>query len=127
MLARLISAGQVVFLYSSSTIYLFYRGKVYSQNGIRNFRFLPLRLKGYCPVWALIDGDYEDPGVSLGGDSTIWPIQATSPNPQRWKGWVKQNTAAVFGMPLWNAKELVEGYVFSLFSLSVINPGHVIR
>jgi len=127
MLVRLISAGQVVLLYKSPMIYLFYRGEVYSRDDSKGFLFLPRRLRGYFPVWALIDGDYEGRVTSLGGDSDIWPIEATSPNPKQWKEWVKQNTAAVLGMPLWNAEELVEGYVFSLFSLSAIDPGHVIR
>jgi len=128
MLARLISAGQVVLLYQSPVIYLFYRGEVYSRTKSEGFHFLPQRLwMGYCPIWALIDGDCDGQEVSLGGNPYIWPIHVTSPNPKRWKGWVKQNTASLLGMPLWNVEELVEGYVFSLFSLSAINPGHVIR
>jgi len=128
MLAQLISAGQVVLLYQSPKIYLFYRGEVYSRNGSDGFCCLPRRLwMEYCPIWALIDGDYEGQGPSLGGNPAIWPIQATSPKPQRWKGWSKQNRVTLIGMPLWNMEELVEGYVFSLFSLSAIDPGHVIR
>ena len=128
MLARLISAGQVALLYKTPKIYLFYRGGVYSQNKSEGFNYLPWRPRtGYCPIWALIDGDYEGEGISLGGDSAIWPIHATSPNPKRWKEWLKQNNGAILGMPLWNVEELVEGCVFSLFSLSAIDPGHVIR
>jgi len=128
MLARLISAGQVVLLYQAPTIYLFYRGEVYFRSGSGGLTLVPLRLRmNYCPIFALIDGDYEGQGVSLGGNSAIWPIQATSPNPERWKEWMKQNSASLLGMPLWNVEELVKGYVFSLFSLSVIDSGHVIR
>jgi len=128
MLAQLISASQVVLLYQSPTIYLFYRGEVYSRSGSDSFHYLPRRLRmEYCPIWALIDGDYEGQGPSLANNRGVWPIQASSPKPQRWKGWSKRNRATLIGMPLWNTEELVEGYVFSLFSPSAIDPFHVIR
>ena len=127
MLARLISAGQAVLLCGSFNIYLFYQGQVYmrlTQFGIDD---LPIRREKYCPVWALIDVDFNDRGAPLDSTSNAWPIQASSPNPIRWKSWRKQYGAAELGMPLWNKKELMAGYVFSLFSLSVIDPGHVVR
>lgn len=46
MLARLISAGQVVLLYDSTSILLFYRGKVYSRAAPTGFVFLPPTQKG---------------------------------------------------------------------------------
>ena len=127
MLARLISAGQVVLLCESYDVYLFYHGRVYYRLTESGFGELPERQHmQYCPIWTLIDVDFKDRGPPISATSDIWPIQVSSPNPARWKLWVKQYKASVLGMPLWNMKELMEGYVFSLFSLSAIDPGHVV-
>ncbi len=128
MLARLISARQVVLLCDSSDVHLFYRGQVYFRSAMFGFGGLPKRRRTpYCPIWALIDMDYQHQGPPITGSSNIWPIQASSPDPARWKHWHKQNGAALLGLPPWNMEELMKGYVFSLFSLSAINPGHVAR
>jgi len=128
MLVRLISIGQVVLLYNFPKIYLFYRGKVYFQLATSPFLGLPKRkLMGYCPIWALIDVDMKSEEPPMPYDSVIWPIHATSPKPDRWKAWSKQARAALLGMPLWSAEELVQGYVFNLFPLSAIDPGYAIR
>ena len=127
MLARLISADQVVLLCDFNNIHLFYRGRVYmrlAQFGIEN---LPKHQEiPYCPVWALIDVDFNDRGPPLSSTSNVWPTQASSPNPIRWKSWRKQYGAAELGMPLWSKEELMAGYVFTLFSLSAIDPSHVV-
>ena len=81
----------------------------------------------YCPVWVLTDVNFEDHGPPLSSTSNVWPTQTTSPNPSRWKSWAKQYGASLLGMPPWNEEELVEGYVFSFFSLSTINPDHIIQ
>jgi len=128
MLARLISAGQVVLVYYSGNIYLFYRGQVYSRPMASGLEGLPEHCgMVYCPIWALVDADYEGQGPQAGSSPGTWPVQVTSPNPIRWKSWSKQNGATLLGMPLWNMEELMEGYVFSLFSLSAIDPGYFIR
>ena len=75
----------------------------------------------------LVDVDGHDHGPPIGAGENIWPIQASSPNPIRWKSWRKQYDATLLGMPLWKMDELVEGYVFSVFSLSVINSSHATR
>jgi len=127
MLARLISADQVVVLCGSLNIYLFYQGRVYmrlTQFGLGDF---PEHQGKYCPVWTLIDVDFNDRGPPLDSTSNAWPIQASSPNRIRWKSWLKQYQGAKFGMPLWNMEELVAGYVFSLLSLSAIDLGRVIQ
>ena len=110
MFVRLISARQVVILCDATDTYLFYRGEVYNRRTVDGFSGLP-RFRGeYCPVWALLDGDFKG-GPPITTTSNIWPIHTTSPNPERWKAWSKQNMAAVLGMPLWNMEELIEGYV----------------
>jgi len=125
MLARLISDRQVVLLYDTYTAFLFFHGKVYSRPTQCGFGDLPRR-KGalYCPIWALIDVDYLDHGPPITGSDNTWPIQASPPDPIRWNSWSKQNEATLLGMPLWEMDELMEGYVFSVFSLSAIRSSH---
>ena len=128
MLARLISAHQVVLLYSNFKVHLFYHGQVYTRPAESGFDYLPRHQKTrYCPIWALIDVDSRDQGPPITPDDNIWPIQMSCPNPVRWKSWRKQNRAVLLGMPLWNMEELMEGYVFSQFSFSAIDPGHAVR
>jgi len=66
MLAKLISAGQVVLLHHSSAIYLFYHGRVYFRPAASCFwQWLPEHHRmAYCPIWTLIDGDYESQGLT---------------------------------------------------------------
>jgi len=127
MLAQLLSAHQVTLLCNSSMTYLFFRGKVYvrpTQFGFYNLPSYP----GYCPIWALIDMDYQKTAPPIERDTDIWPIQASSPQPSRWKTWIKQYGASLLAMPLWSMEELEEGYVFSSFSLpSTTNPSHVVQ
>ncbi|KAF9779871.1 hypothetical protein BJ322DRAFT_1086969 [Thelephora terrestris] len=109
MLVWLLSARQVVLLYEKSGIYLFYLGQVYF-SAARNFNYLPEhRMKCFCPVWALIDADLEAQEPPIRAHSNIWPIQASPPDPIRWKLWVKQNHASILGMPKWNTEELAKG------------------
>jgi hypothetical protein len=128
MLARLISARQVVLLCNSRVIRLFYQGQVYCRPSESGFYDLPTHSKTpYCPIWALIDMDFEDKEPPIESDSDVWPIQASSPNSVRWKFWAKQFDPALWGMPLWDMRELNEGCVFGLSPLSAIDPGHVVR
>ena len=111
MLAKLISAQEVVLMCDSVLIYLFYRGELYHRPLSGGFIFLPTPpLRKYYPIWALIDVTYlhEPPIVE---SSNIWPVQTSSPNPIQWNSWRKHNNAALFGMRLWNMDELLLGYV----------------
>src|SRR5258708_10563390 len=66
MLARLISARQVVLLCDSSDVHLFYRGQVYFRSAMFGFGGLPKRRRTpYCPIWALIDMDYQHQGPPI--------------------------------------------------------------
>ena len=122
MLARLFSAHQVALLCDSLNLYLFYRGAVYRRSATFGFLDLPRNPnRRYCPIFAFIDVDYGDRGPYLNRVANVWPIQASSPNPIRWKSWVKQHKAAVLGMPLWSTEELIKGCVSSLF----LYPSHV--
>jgi len=127
MLARLISLHQVVLLCDPTTAHLFYRGQVYSRSTGPCFVNLPTcRKSRYCPIWALVDMDLRMQEPPFEQNINFWPIQAAPPDHIRWAAWRKQFGAALLGMPLWNMKELMEGYVFSSFSLSVKDPGHVV-
>ena len=114
MLARLISARQVVLWYNNYRAYLFFRGQVYTRMGASGFMDLPQYQGSYCPVWALIDVDFLAQGPPLSGYSDCWPIQASPPQSILWKPWVKRCYAALLGMPPWNFEELMEGWVFCL-------------
>ena len=100
MLARLISARQVVALCDNNLSYLFYAGTVYSRPAEFGFTALPTHKETrYFPVWALIDLDFQEGGPQV-GSANVWAIQTSSPNPIRWKSWRKQHRAALLGMPL---------------------------
>ena len=104
MLARLISAKQVVLIYTGSKVLLFYQGNVYRQRPA-DFSFVPRhKLDPFFLAWALIDADSEGQEPSIEPGHYIWPIQASSPQPNRWKNWAKQRSATLLGMPLWNSR-----------------------
>ena len=115
MFARLIAARQVVLLYDSTSIRLFYQGQVYERKAADGCRGLPMNTQEYWPVWTLVDVD-TGTGPKFEKTDVIWAIQPSSPNPDRWKRWAKQFNAPVLGAALWNADELTKGYALSLFS-----------
>jgi len=119
MLARLISANQVVLLCDFPDVYLFFHGRVYTRS---SWPFnLPKRRKmPYWPVWTLIDMGCDGAAPPLSGSPNVWPIHTTSRNADQWKGWRKQYGATLLGMPLWDEEELVRGYVLSSLSLSEV-------
>ena len=118
MLVRLISAHQVVLVCGSTIAFLFYCGEVYSRSTSSGLEGLPKhRHEGYHPVWGLVDVDYQTGGPPISEMSNIWPIQASSPKSDRWKAWSKQSGASMIGMPRWSTKDLIRGFVFSLFPL----------
>jgi len=119
MLARLISARQLVLMCTSSGVHPFYCGQVYSRPTGSDLEDLPRRKRiRYCPIWALIDVDYKNQGRPITAESNIWPIQASSLKTIRWKAWSKQNGATLLGLPLWDMGELIKGYAFNMFSPS---------
>ena len=114
ILARLFSAQQVVLLCEDPKTYLFYCGKVYRRSAKLGFLDLPKNPnRRYWPIPALIDADFGERGPPLSRITNVWPIQASSPKPVRWKSWVKQYNAATLVMPLWSTEELMKGYVFN--------------
>ena len=116
MLVRLISARQVVLLHTGLKVALFYAGQAYYRSATDAFLYVPRREgKNNHPVWALIDMDFLRSEPPLDGTSQVWPIQASTLNPVRWRNWSKQFNAANWGMPLWTMEELVLGCVLQSF------------
>jgi len=116
MLARLISARQVVVLYQSGHLILFYSGQAYIRPTREGFDYVPLpRGENKHPVWALINCDSGTCEPTLYASDQVWPIQASTPDPIRWRTWSKRLNAARWGLPLWTIDELVFGYVFRGF------------
>lgn len=111
MLARLISARQVVLLCDSLQVHLFYRGQAYSRSTESGFKNLPsLHHQGRNqPIWTLISVDYDDRGPRIKRKSNIWPVQVSPPKPVRWEKWSRRRKAALLGMPRWTKEELNEG------------------
>ena len=127
MLARLVSAQQVVILYKRSGIYLFYQGIVYWRNPRSPFDHLPLhKTVKTWRIWTLIDIDKSVNEPPLEIEERVWPIQAASPNPDQYQKWVKYFYAAVLGMPRWSEEELLRGYVLSLFLVPAADAGHLV-
>jgi len=116
MLVRLISARQVVFLLSRHRVTLFYAGQAYYRSATNAFLYIPSPVgKNEHYAWALIDLDCLNSEPPLDGTTQVWPIQASSPNPVRWKLWSKQSSTAIWGLPLWTMDELMLGCVFRSF------------
>ena len=115
MLALLLSAGQVVVLCNRTHVYFFCHGQAYVRPIALGFLGLPTHKQHRTrAVWALIDMDFGSQEPPISGDLEVWPIQASSPNPAQWGKWRKQLRAAMWGMPLWDMDELMEGYGFIL-------------
>lgn len=114
MLVRLISAHQNVLLCSSDIVWFFYGDEVYIRQPIGlSFHHLPQRKKGvYFPTLALIDLDSQKIPPTISTIFNMWPIQASSPRPERYESWSKQAKAALVGLPRWETPELKKGCVF---------------
>ncbi|KAI0061935.1 hypothetical protein BV25DRAFT_1838760 [Artomyces pyxidatus] len=41
--------------------------------------------------------------------ATVFPVHDALPNPDRYRDWVKQRGALIWGLPLWSRKELIAG------------------
>jgi len=124
LLVWLLSAHQVVTLCDADSIYLFYHGVVYSRSSESLFVNVPKhKTLRYYPIWAPIDVDFLNREPPVRDDPNIWPVQASPPNPIRWQMWLKQLNGSLLGMPLWNRKDLVQGYaLFSCLPSTRVRP-----
>ena len=111
MLIKLLSKGyDVLFVFTGAQTVL-YRGEqaYHPLAGIpRNnvFAFLPSDVHAWAP--ALIDwgASVGEPGVTY---TNCFPIQASSPDPVRYRAWFKKCNALRWGLPLWSLEELALG------------------
>ena len=111
MLLRLMSANQVVLLFTGSALYLFCDEHVYMRVPGYFLNLPTFQGASRFPIWTLVDADDLNHAPPINVSQNIWPIQASSPNPNRWNTWSKRRDAALLGMPLWDIHELMEGYV----------------
>ena len=120
LLARLLQRKQVVlFSVNSDTRFLFYHNEV--RRAPRNCVSESNLPKPKSPagfMWSLIDLKQEEaPGAHLINRPTF-PVQTTSPNPERYRVFLKDNNPKFTGLPLWTREELARGYVLLLYFLS---------
>src|ERR1700733_12149152 len=101
MLAQLISAQQVVILFTSPQVYLFYQGQVYLRPATSNVDYLPCHTDADepWPIWTLIEVDYDEGGPPIEHNLDLWPIQTSSPAPICFELWKREYRASLFGMP----------------------------
>ncbi|GJJ07106.1 hypothetical protein Clacol_001306 [Clathrus columnatus] len=107
--------GKVSLLLSLwATLYLFYDNDVWSPKTQNTLPFPiakkveDLRTVHKLFLFVLIDQDVltSEPRPGLVFGNHIFPIQASSPNPSRFKRWAKKRNAAIWGLPLWDETEL---------------------
>ncbi|KAI0061948.1 hypothetical protein BV25DRAFT_1826240 [Artomyces pyxidatus] len=107
----LLVQNQPFVLCRGRAVYLFFDGKVHKAKSHTNFHFddIPTS-KGRHPMWALVDTDESREGIT-GGITTcsIFPTHIASPNPDHYRGWVKERDARIWGLPLWSREELIAG------------------
>ncbi|RDB22293.1 hypothetical protein Hypma_010623 [Hypsizygus marmoreus] len=108
-LTQLLRMHQVVIFASRGVVFVFYHDGVYSllETSVDADTF-PECSK---PIWCLIDPDHgpvKEPVAAL-TSTKVFPVMATSPNPNCYRAWKKQRRARMWGMPLWSEEELWEG------------------
>ena len=75
-------------------------------------------------MWALIGEKFVNDGPAILPRYNVWPVQAVPPLPNQYESWRRKTGAALLGMPLWNMRELMAGYVFSLLVLATPIRAH---
>ena len=105
MFIYLVTRGEPVAFYKRGTTRVFHQGNVYKTQVEREFP------RGQAP-WCLIDSDLRNntpPEYIIDSQSVVYPVQASSPNPTRYKSWVKQRSAKILGMRLWSEDDILKG------------------
>ena len=107
MFIYLVTRGEPVAFYKRGTTRVFHQGHVYKTQVEREFP------RGQEP-WCLIDCDHRNnipPEYIIDSQSVVYPVQASSPNPTRYKSWIKERSAEILGMQLWSEDDIFEGCV----------------
>jgi len=121
-LIRLIKIGQPVAFVTNNRVHLFYDKRVWFTAADTSDIFFPVGKPvthdtEHNPfLFVLIDHDNSSSGPTpqLYDAQDVFAIQASSPNENRFKLFVKNRRAAVWGLPLWDETELNNAYVFIL-------------
>lgn len=110
-LARLIQMKTEVIMFTfEGDVYLFLGEAVFIAGQDRPL-ILPEEVTGKLII-SLIDTDatiMQPPNLATA--SRVFPVHATSPNPDRYRFWAKSRHAVIVGMPLWTVHEIQNGYV----------------
>ena len=122
LLSRLLQWKQVVlFSIHGDDHLLFYHNKVYiaSRNDVSG-RNIPRPKSRKFFMWSLLDmRNFEEPRAYM-VDSPCFPVQTASPNPIRYRNFLKNNMPILTGLPLWTREELARGYVVQSSYVSFI-------
>ncbi|KIJ55363.1 hypothetical protein M422DRAFT_151745, partial [Sphaerobolus stellatus SS14] len=109
----LIKKRQPVAFATDNLVYLFYDNRVWFTSAQTSNVFFPRgRLVTDSEerpfLFVLIDHDIStaEPIPSLHSGRNVFPIQASSPSPNRFKTWAKVRNAALWGLSLWDETEL---------------------
>ena len=106
MFICLVTRREFVAFYDGGTTGLFHQDHVYKAQVGAEFPQNQM-------TWCLIDCDYRNdiPVYIVHSQSAVYPVQASSPNPTRYKSWIKQRSAEILGMQLWSEDDIFEGCV----------------
>ncbi len=122
-LVRLLQLKQVVlFTLDGERLYLFYHGRVYTTyipqlNAIQPELQLPEPKTSKVFIWSLFDvREKQEPKQLLFKPPCI-PVQTASPDPIRFKMWVRDRDPLRVGLPLWTREELAQAYVVPISCL----------
>ncbi|KAE9400364.1 hypothetical protein BT96DRAFT_1018915 [Gymnopus androsaceus JB14] len=101
-----------VLLYHDVHIILFYDDRAYTPISPSTFDFTALpEVDTSNAIWALIDvDDTTGEPAGLAGARGVFPIQAASPDPKRYRNWLRKRKAVMWGFPFWTVEELLAGW-----------------
>ncbi|KIJ23241.1 hypothetical protein M422DRAFT_39715 [Sphaerobolus stellatus SS14] len=113
-LVCLIKKRQPVAFATNNLVYLFYDNRVWFTPAETSNVSFPLGRpvtdseERWPFLFVLIDHDIStsEPIPQLHAGEDVFPIQASSPSPNRFKTWAKARNAALWGLPLWDETEL---------------------
>ncbi|KAM6499073.1 hypothetical protein JOM56_004581 [Amanita muscaria] len=107
LVERILNGQCTAYQYTSTVILML------GSHDVRIFPADPrLDTRKFPGTWALVDSNVElipPRGEFTSAHSKFYLIQATSPQPSRWKAWKKQLSAAIAVMKPWSCKELYIG------------------
>jgi hypothetical protein len=115
-LSELLKRDQVVVFYcrESAQTFLFLHDHVWTPS--QNFFRLPATKKGF--IWALVDTAPQKEPLPAFVAPVCFLVHTPSPDPVAYR-WIKQRSHHIWGMPLWEMKELRTAYVFALIVIFI--------